>query len=527
MIAQPRIRRGGQNPAYRGAAAPPGREIFPPAGKNGCMTTVVAPFRFHRKPMNSITHLSTGRRQFLKAAGGSAAVLAMPSFGVQGANDQIRLGLIGCGGRGTSLFDWFRGIAGVKFVAISDADTVAMDRIESKHKGLGKHQDYRKLLERDDVDAVVIATPNHWHALQTIHACQAGKDVYVEKPVTFSVDQGPAIIEARDKYQRIVQAGTQNRSDTGLIKAFDYIRSGKIGKIKAVRGLCYRNRASIGKLDKPLQIPASVDYNLWLGGCKDVPIMRPQLHYDWHWDFNTGNGDVGNQAPHEFDLVSWVLGDALPTKPVRSFGNRFGWNDAGDTANMQTVWYDLDGVPVIFEVNNMTIKPDLDASPAFKGLRVGIIVTCEGGEFVGGRGGGFVTGEDGKTKIERFPGDAGGGHARNFIDAVRSRKADALHGKLENSVASAMVPHLANLSYRTGDAAPRTQLRETLGAELAEVIDRQEKQMKAWGIDTEKTPYLLGPEVTLAADGKVTGPPAVVELATPNYRGDFGIPAKV
>jgi predicted dehydrogenase len=483
--------------------------------------------KFGLKPMSAPFNPVSGRRQFLKAVGGSAAAIAMPSFGVEGANDQIRLGLIGCGGRGTSLFDWFRGISGVKFVALSDADTAAMDRIASKHQGLAKHQDYRKLLEREDIDAVVIATPNHWHALQVIHACQAGKDVYVEKPVTFSVDQGRAIIEARDKYQRIVQAGTQNRSDKGLINAFEYIRSGEIGKIKAVRGLCYRNRASIGKLDKPLKIPASVDYNLWLGGCKDVPIMRPQLHYDWHWDFNTGNGDVGNQAPHEFDLISWVLGDPLPTKPVRSFGNRFGWNDAGDTANMQTVWYELGGVPVIFEVNNMTLKPKLDASPAFKGLRVGVIVTCEGGEFIGGRGGGFVNGEDGKTKIERFPGDAGGGHARNFIEAVRSRKGDGLRAKLENSVASATVPHLANLSYRAGEPVPRTKLREALGAELADVIDRQEKQMGFWGIDTEKTPYLLGPEVTLGADGRVSGSPAVVELATPKYREGFGIPASV
>ena len=477
--------------------------------------------------MSSIPSFSTGRRGFIQASGLAAASVAFPSLGAVGANDQVRLGLIGCGGRGSDLFNWFKGVDGVKFVAVSDADTVAMDRLVSKHGGLEKHQDYRRLLERADVDAVVIATPNHWHALQTIHACQAGKDVYVEKPVTFSVDQGRAMIEARDKYGRMVQAGLQNRSDTGLIPAFDYIRSGRIGRIKAVRGLCYRNRASIGKLDKPLQPPATVDYNLWLGGCRDLPIMRPKFHYDWHWDFNTGNGDVGNQAPHEFDLVSWVLGDPPAIGAVRSFGNRFGWDDAGDTPNMQTVWYELGGVPVIFEVNNMTLKPKLNASPAFKGLRVGVIVTCEGGEFVGGRGGGYVVGEDGKTKIEKFPGDGGGGHARNFIDAVRSRKGGDLRADLENAVRSAAVPHLANLSYRAGEAVPRTKLREALGVKLSEVIDRQEGQLGFWSIDTEKTPYVLGPEVAMDADDRVIGPPKVMELAKPDYRGDFGIPAEV
>lgn len=465
------------------------------------------------------------RRRFLQGAGAAAlASFSLPSLGAVGANERIRIGLIGCGGRGDALFSQFSGEKDVEIVAFADPDQRHLDRLASKAKGAAKFTDYRKLLERDDIDAVIISAPNYWHALQTIHACQAGKDVYVEKPVTFSIDQGRLLLEAEKKYGRIIQAGTQNRSDTGLIEAFQRIRDGEFGKIQEIRGLCYRNRESIGKLDQPLEPPPSLDYNLWLGPCQDRPILRPRLHYDWHWDFNTGNGDIGNQAPHEFDLISWVLGDPEFTGGIKCIGNRFGWNDAGNTPNLHTAWYKLAGVQVVFEVNDMTIKPDVNASPAYKGLRVGVVISCEGGEFRGGRGGGFVVGDDGKTKIAKFPGDAGGGHARNFLDAVKSRNASSLRGKLAGAVHSAEIFHLANLSYRAGSPMARTALVDAVPQPIGEVIQRQERQLGFWSIDTEKTPYVLGETATLDAAKRVGGGGGVAELAKPEYRKEFDFP---
>ncbi|GAA5482223.1 Gfo/Idh/MocA family protein [Haloferula sargassicola] len=466
----------------------------------------------------------TSRRHFIQGAGALAfATFAAPSFGAVGANDRIRLALIGCGGRGNSLFDQFSGEKDVEFVAFADPDQQHLDKIGEKAPKAEKFTDYRKLLERKDIDAVVIASPNYWHAIHTIHACQAGKDVYVEKPVTFSLEQGQAMLAAEKKYDRIIQAGTQNRSDTGLIDAFQAIQEGKFGKILQLRGLCYRNRTGIGKLDHPLEIPASVDYNLWLGPRPDEPIRRPHLHYDWHWDYNTGNGDIGNQAPHEFDLISWLLGDPRFSGDMHCLGNRFGWDDAGNTPNLQTAWYEMAGVPVVFEVNDMTLKPDVNASPAFKGVRVGIVATCEGGEFRGGRGGGFVVGEDGKTKIAKFPGDAGGGHARNFLDAVKSRDASSLRGKLAHAVHSAEVVHLANLAYRAGEPVPRTKLVGDLPETIADVIERQERQLKAWSIDTEKTPYVLGAPAAMK-NGQPQGGAKLMSLADTTYREGFPLP---
>ena len=487
--------------------------------------------------MNHPDQFAPSRRRFIQALGASALV-GFPSLGATGANETIRLGLIGSGGRGLNHLDHFGGLKNVEFVAIADPDTEysaqGQKQLESKgrNKKVDQYQDYRKLLERDDIDAVVIASPNHWHALHTIHACQAGKDVYVEKPVTHKMSEAAKMIEASEKYNRIVQVGTQSRSDTGLVNALQYINSGEVGKITAVRGLCYRNRSSIGRAkNPPLKPPTTLDYDQWLGPALDLPILRKQLHYDWHWVWNTGNGDIGNQAPHEIDIISWFLGDlGLPEK-VNSFGQRFAWDDAGQSPNMQTVWYELAGVPVIFELNDLWIKPGTNASPSYKGNRVGVIVTCEGGEFRGGRGGGNIFGPDGKERIQKFPGDAGGKHAQNFIDAVRSRKADELTGKLARSTETADVSHLANISHRAGKPASGKELREGILAsnpDLLDVLTRQEEQLARWSIDTSKVPYILGAEVTVdPASRKITGELASSELANPKFREGYTLPEEI
>jgi len=476
------------------------------------------------------------RRRFIKTVGASAlAAIGFPALGAVGANERVRLGLIGCGLRGGQLFKLFIKLPNVEFVAISDPDTDQMGQLaktaeDEKRQKPDLHQDYRKLLERPDIDAVVIASPNHWHALHTIHACQAGKDVYVEKPVTCHLGEHAAMLEAEKKHGRIVQAGTQNRSEVGLKEAFDAMRSGELGAIVSARGLCYRNRDSIGKIDTPLAPPASIDYDLWLGPAADQPIMRPKLHYDWHWDYNTGNGDMGNQGPHELDLIAMALGDPEPPKSMRAFGSRFAWNDAGNTANVHTAWFELAGVPVIFEVNNLWVRPGTNSAPAFKSLRVGVIITCEKGEFRGGRGGGQFVSLDGKDRLKRFAGDGGSRHPQNFIDAVRSRRLQDLAAPLWASCRSAVLSHMANISYRAGELASISAIREAMPdqKELHELLDTQIEHLGRWDIDPEKNRFTLGRVVTLdPKTARLTGDLAGSPLEAPVHRAGYEIPSGI
>jgi predicted dehydrogenase len=485
--------------------------------------------------MSKIPTAMASRRRFIQTVGATTLVgFGFPALGAVGANNRVRLGLIGCGWRGGQLFKEFNKLPDIEFVAIADPDTACMDKVaamapDNTGAKLARHVDYRKLLEQPDIDAVVIASPNHWHALHMIHACQAGKDVYVEKPVSRHIGEHAMMLAAEKAHGRIVQAGTQNRSETGLKEAFDAMRAGELGKILSARGLCYRNRDSIGKIDTPLVPPSTINYDLWLGPAEDQPILRPKLHYDWHWDYNTGNGDMGNQGPHELDLISMCLGDPEPPKSMRAFGGRFAWNDAGNSANLHTSWFELAGVPVIFEVNNLWVKPGTNAAPAFKSLRVGVIITCEKGEFRGGRGGGQWVSPDGKERLRRFAGDGGSNHQKNFIEAVRSRRAEDLAAPLWASCRSAMLSHMANISYRAGTPAAVADIRAALPEqkELHEVLDTQIEHLGRWEIDPEKTRFALGAEVTAdPATATLTGPLAGKPVAAPVHRKGYEIPEK-
>lgn len=472
------------------------------------------------------------RRRFLAAAGGFAASsMVLRGSDVIGANDRIRVGLIGCGGRGNKLIQDLKGLSqavNADLVAVSDPDTRHMAQAAKIFEGKPEQiRDYRKLLERKDIDAVIIASPNYWHALHMIHACQAGKDVYVEKPVSGDVFSGFQMAAAVEKYGRVVQAGTQNRSDPGLINAFQYIKEGNIGKIQAVYGTCFRNRQSIGKVDKRITPPAELDYDLWLGPAQDKPIFRPQIHYDWHWDYNTGDGDIGNQGPHELDLMAWCLGDPGLPKEMFSYGGRFGWDDAGDTANMQGAIFELAGVPCTFEVNNMWMTPKRNVAAVYKGIRVGVIVTCENGEFRGGRGGGYVVGPDGKTKIAKFPGDAGAGHMKNFFEVIRSRKTSDLAAPIAHAHKSAALAHYANVSINCGEQVPLDKLATALPQSdtLADMVERQQAQLKGWEIDFSKTTCAVGETMKIdPKTGAVSGSAAAEASNQPQYRKGYEVP---
>jgi len=407
------------------------------------------------------------RRQFIKTAAIGAGALAFsPTAKVLGQNNQVRIAVIGVGGRGSGLLGSFRGIDGVTIAGLCDVDTANLARAAENNPGAFTTTNLHEILERNDIDAIVSATPNHWHALVTIWACQAGKHVYIEKPVSHTIFEGIKMTEAARKYNRVVSSGFQNRSCGGLTPFFESLREGRWGAVKAVRTLCYRNRASIGKVDEPITPPATCDYNMWLGPAQDVPIMRPRMAYDWHWDFNTGDGDLGNQGPHETDLARWALNDpmALPDT-VECMGGRFAWDDAGNTPNMLLVRMMYGDVPITSETINLR-RPD------YRGVGVGVIVTCENGEFRGGRGGGKVYAPDNSVLAE-WRGNQNA-HYGKFIDAVRANDNTLLTSEVESAAYSAGLAHVSNIAYKVGDALPHAEVLERFGydEDLVESINR-------------------------------------------------------
>ena len=386
-------------------------------------------------------------------------------------------------------------------------------------------QDYRKLFELADLDAVIIATPNHWHALHAVQAMQAGKHVYVEKPVSFTVWEGLQLEAAERRFGKIIAAGYQNRSDSGPQAGIRYVQEGKLGKIHKVRSLCYRNRASIGKREQPLTPPATIDYDLWLGPAQDLPIYRPNFHYDWHWDFNTGNGDVGNQGVHEIDMVCWLLGESqLPTS-IHSIGKRFAWNDAGNTPNMQTVYFKQGDVDVILETNDMKLSPKRNVSPNRWGTRVGIIAECDNGILKGGRGGMVAVESDGRTVIQKFPGNGGAGHQQNFIDAVLANDASLLKARITDARRSASLAHLGNISHRCGSEVSPRELSDLLGVndDVHAIVAEQTKQLADWGIQEPR--YCWGKPLKIdPASETVLTPEVGTEFTGPHYRKGFEMP---
>ncbi|NLP10262.1 Gfo/Idh/MocA family oxidoreductase, partial [bacterium] len=268
----------------------------------------------------------------------SRSVLAASRYRqIIGVNEDVRVGIIGIRSKGAQHIEEFYKIPGVRVVALCDADLDILhretDKFSSRKEPVAAYQDLRRLLDDPQIDAVAIATPNHWHSLAAIWACQAGKDVYVEKPVSHTVREGRKLVEAARKYNRIVQAGTQNRSDTGFREAIEFIRQGHIGKILYAHGVWYKERTSIGRVTQPQPVPASVDYNLWTGPAKMQPLMRRRLHYDWHWFWEYGDGEMANIGVHQIDDCRFALNLNHYPKRLWSLGGRFVFDDDGETPN--------------------------------------------------------------------------------------------------------------------------------------------------------------------------------------------------
>ena len=497
------------------------------------------------------------RRDFLKRTGLGAAALSFSALSwsrAAGANDTIRVAQIGFRSQGGGHIATLSKIKGVRVVALCDVDSQVLTRKARDLGDVKSYNDIRELLDNKEVDAVSIATPNHWHALATVWACQAGKDVYVEKPASHNVFEGRKMVEAARKYKRIVQAGTQCRSSVGLQEAVEYVRSGKLGKIVVARGFCYKGRKSIGLVDGPQRVPENIDYNLWCGPAPDDLPRRNggsgPVHYDWHWFWNYGNGDFGNQGPHQVDICRWFLGEDAIAPFSMAIGGRLGYKDSAETPNTLTVYHGYK-IPMIFEVRGL---PENKAAQAkgwemdrFKGVSIGNVIECENGYVVipsyteaviHDRQGKQIARFDGRRKkdtAEEVKTPTGlsadsGGHHGNWIKAIRSRKIKDLHSEVLEGHLSAGLVHTGNISYRLGAPKAPEQIKEALQENkgLTEAFGRLAAHLDANGVDINAEHLQLG--MPLKFDPKketFAGNDAANRLLTRNYRAPFVVPSKV
>ena len=493
---------------------------------------------------------SVSRRTFLKSTAIAAAGVALParSWGqLLGSNEDIRVAVIGLNGRGKNHLSSLAKIAGVRVVALCDVDTAVLDRVKPTVNGgnVKTYTDLRKLLASHDVDAVTIATPNHWHSLAAIWAMQAGKDVYLEKPVSHNVWEGRQLVAAAKKYNRVIQAGTQIRSGEGLREAVLWGQAGNLGKLVAARGFCYKRRESIGKTSGPQPVPKTINYSLWSGPRAVVPPHRNSpkngtVHYDWHWIWLYGNGDVGNQGIHQMDVARWFLGElGLPQRSL-SIGGRLGYVDDGQTPNTQVVIHEYANAPLIFEVRGLPAKsgnvgtgadPRENADSAgmdkYHGVSIGNVIDYEGGSIIT-KSYFSATAVDREGNVVReFKGDDH--HMENFIDVMRSRDTTQLYGPIEEGHVSSALCHLGNISHRLGHATPDAELRDMIksSAPLTEAYGRMVEHLGANNVDLSKTPLTLG--VPLLVDARAeqfTGPDAARanRMLKDEYRAPFVVP---
>ncbi|SVB57027.1 uncharacterized protein METZ01_LOCUS209881, partial [marine metagenome] len=427
--------------------------------------------------------MSQSRRNFIKqsalasTAFGAFTISGTKSSGkVIGANERINLAVCGIKGRGGAHMGSFARIKNLRISHLIDPDSRLFEsrKNSSIFKKVGYVpecvQDVRKALENKDIHAVSVATPNHWHSLISIWACQAGKDVYVEKPLSHNIFEGGKLVEAAEKYGRIVQHGTQSRSNQGLAKTAKEIAEGKKGKLEVSLGTCHKGRGSIGFKDtkKP---PSELDFDVWLGPAEKEAYHENLVHYNWHWFWNYGNGDIGNQGVHQVDIARWMIPGAKWPKSVISVGGRFGYKDQGQTANTQLAIFDYGEALMVFEVRGLKTKRDVGNKQFF------------------GKGGN-------KKDVLSLPGvkspiaDRGqGDNFANFITAVRSRKTEDLNAHvLEGHISSALC-HLPNISLRLGEKQPFSKKTKAFGENKVayEYLERMQDHLKDNGVKLNDT----------------------------------------
>jgi predicted dehydrogenase len=409
------------------------------------------------------------RRTFILTTGATALQTQLAA----GANDRVNVAVVGTRSRGRDHIDIYARQPGSAVAAVCDVDNAQNERavalIEKAEAPRAKiYQDYRKLLEDKSIDAVSLATCNHWHALGTIWACQAGKDVYVEKPASHNIWEGRKMIEAASKYNRIVQVGMQSRTIEHKQKAVELLRQGLLGKLYLAKGICYKRRKSIGKSpDGP--VPAGVDYEQWLGPAPMRPFNPNRFHYNWHWFWDTGNGDIANQGVHEMDIARWGLGkQGLPNR-ITSSGGKYAYDDDQETPNTQLASFEYDDCQIVFEVRGLFTAGE--GSVAWDGSNYigNIFYGSEGFMSLDSTGFQVFLGEKRELAQSMKATEAKiwdtGPHIANFLDCVRSRKAGDLRGSLEDGHVSAALCHLANISHRLGRQVTFNPKQENFGTD--------------------------------------------------------------
>ena len=448
----------------------------------------------------------TTRRKFLFAAAATAATpftsaFARPRRQVP-PSDLIRVGVIGVRGRGRAHVGGFKDSPHAVVVAICDADQGVIAPAMKSVPKAKYYQDLRRMLDDPSIDAVSIATPNHWHSLAAIWALQAGKHVYVEKPVSHHLFEGRQVVNAAKQSGKIVQHGTQARSQPATQQAMAFLHEGGLGELRLAHGLCYKSRASIGKVEGPQRPPATCDYDLWTGPAAMQPLMRQNLHYDWHWVFNTGNGDLGNQGVHQTDIARWGLGLGTHPKRIISCGGRLGYEDDGNTPNTQVTLLDYGDKQIIFEVRGLKTAP-------FHGADIGVVFIGEKGTLVSGSYNKVQAYDHDGKLIETFEGSAD--HYQNFLDAIRAGDPAVLNAPIAEGHLSASICHLGNSSYRLGEEQALGAVEQPFGDSAAanDAFSRFSEHLAANGIDTQAIKIRRGLELTFdSATERFTGPRA-------------------
>ncbi|MCR9297038.1 MAG: Gfo/Idh/MocA family oxidoreductase [bacterium] len=496
------------------------------------------------------------RRNFLKTTTGLAAATTMcwparRSLALS-PNEKIGVAVIGAGSRGSSHLDAWIKDARTEVLYVCDVDSAighakcsAVEEKQGRRPQLVK--DMREALDDDAVNVISTATPNHWHALTGIWAMQAGKDAYIEKPVCHNIAEGSALIAAARKYGRICQVGTQRRSSQQCRQAIEFIRSGGIGEVNFARGLCYKRRKSIGPLgDYP--IPEEVDFDYWSGPAPytDPKCTRERFHYDWHWQRLYGNGDLGNQGPHQTDIARWGLG--IDTHPLRvmSYGGRLGYQaergddsyvDGGDTANTEVSIYDYGDKCIVFETRGLEIKPSADTElnrlfQSTNGNKIGVVFYGTDGYVVEGGPGGCVAYDKDMNVIQKFEG-GGADHFQNFLDACESRRMEDLNADVREGHLSAAISHLGNISYYLGEnnKVQLDELRQSLEKvksldDNLETLERTLVHLSDNGVDLDKYLLSLGPVLEFDPESETFPNSAeATQMVSREYRDPFVCPS--
>jgi len=472
------------------------------------------------------------RRDFLKRAAAGGFVAATFAIGgtrvsgrVLGANDRIRIAVAGVHDRGQAHIQAYCGMKNVEVAYLVDPDSRLFDSRSAMVKQRGGNtpkcvQDLRAILDDKNLDAVSIAAPNHWHSLLGLWACQADKDVYVEKPCSHNVSEGRKLVEAARKHNRIVQHGTQNRSSQVWARQVAAARSGKYGRLLVSYGYASKPRKSIG-VKEPKEPPKELNFDLWLGPAPQQPYHENLVHYNWHWFWDFGNGEIGNQGAHQMDIARWAMPDGAAPVSVVSLGGRFGYKDQGQTPNTQLTIIDFGGPKIVVEDRGLGDGKHAKMTTEFHTDEGGI---KDGRFFAKGKKNGEPL-----TDVE-FSVHSGGPFG-NFIDCVRSRKRENLNAEILEGHRSALLSHLGNISYQLGTEVPFSKKTDVLGDDkgVGHAFESMKRHLTgAAKLNIEGATYRLGRKLAFdaAAEKFIGDAEADKRLVGPRRQG-YAVPESV